>query len=266
MKPFRPIHLLAALAFVASCAFSQTPPAAPPQQQVLLGPTLRVAPPNPAEINEARQLLGALGFWVNFAEATAAGDNKQNQKFDASLRHALIAFQKLADRPRVGKLTPDELAALRAAKHVEALESGYAHLEIDLAHQVLLIIDGCGAALRILPISSGSGDWFTEGGRTRRAVTPTGRFAVQRKIAGWRKSALGLLYYPNYIYGGIAIHGNPSVPTQPASHGCIRIPMFASQAFADLAVIGLPVLVHDGSLPAEKVALAVVRRPTYEHR
>ncbi len=256
MKPFRPIHLLAVLAFVASCAFAQTPPTALPKR----APAMRAVPPQPEEINEARQLLGTLGFWVIFAEEKADGNSEQNQKFDASLRHALIAFQKLTDRPRTGKLTPDELQALRAAKRYEALESGYAHLEIDLAHQVLLVVDSCGACLRILPISSGSGAWFTEGGKTRRAVTPTGRFEVQRKIAGWRKSALGLLYYPNYIYGGIAIHGNPSVPTQPASHGCIRIPMFASQAFADMAAIGLPVLVHDGSLPAEKPAVIVVRK------
>ena len=69
---------------------------------------------------------------------------------------------------------------------------------------------------------------------------------MQRKIAGWRKSPLGLLYYPNYFHG-IAIHGNPAVPTFPASHICIRIPMFASKEFSVMAKAGMIVLVHDGT-------------------
>jgi lipoprotein-anchoring transpeptidase ErfK/SrfK len=28
-----------------------------------------------------------------------------------------------------------------------------------------------------------------------------------------------------YFFGGYAIHGYPSVPTGPASHGCLRIPI-----------------------------------------
>jgi peptidoglycan hydrolase-like protein with peptidoglycan-binding domain len=51
-------------------------------------------------------LLDALGYWVNL-DATEA---------DASLRHALIAFQKIAGRPRTGVLTQAELQALRQAK------------------------------------------------------------------------------------------------------------------------------------------------------
>jgi lipoprotein-anchoring transpeptidase ErfK/SrfK len=90
---------------------------------------------------------------------------------------------------------------------------------------------------------------FIEGGVTRRAITPTGRFKVTRKIEGWRKSPLGLLYYPNYIYDGIAIHGNPSVPARPASHGCIRIPMFAAEEFSQIAVIGMEVIVYDDIIP-----------------
>jgi hypothetical protein len=56
-----------------------------------------------------------------------------------------------------------------------------------------------------------------------------------------------LLYYPNYIYGGVAIHGNPSVPAHPASHGCIRIPMFAAREFSEIATIGMFVIVYDSN-------------------
>jgi len=57
--------------------------------------------------------------------------------------------------------------------------------------------------------------------------------------------------YPNYIYGGVAIHGNPSVPAFPASHGCIRIPMFASREFSQIATIGMVVIVYDSNTLAQ---------------
>jgi hypothetical protein len=127
------------------------------------------------------------------------------------------------------------------------LESNYPHVEVDIDRQVLFVVGCGGAPLRVLPISSGSGKLFTEGGETRRAITPRGRFKVYRKIEGWRKSPLGLLYYPNYITDGIAIHGNPSVPIYPASHGCLGIPMFASREFSEIATIGLVVIVYNAN-------------------
>jgi L,D-transpeptidase catalytic domain len=206
------------------------------------------------EISEARELLDQLGYWINL-------DVMGN---DVSLRHALIAFQKIESRERTGVLTIEELEALRVAQRPQALETGYPHIEIDLHRQVLFVIDVAGVPLRILPISSGSGEFFTEGGVTRQAVTPTGRFKVYRKIEGWRKSPLGLLYYPNYFYGGVAIHGNPSVPAHPASHGCIRIPMFASREFSEIATIGMVVIVYDSDPLAEadaaETAVASVRK------
>jgi hypothetical protein len=206
------------------------------------------------EISEARELLDQLGYWINL----------DVMGHDVSLRHALIAFQKIESRERTGVLTIEELEVLRVAQRPQALETGYPHIEIDLHRQVLFVIDVAGVPLRILPISSGSGEFFTEGGVTRQAVTTTGRFKVYRKIEGWRKSPLGLLYYPNYINGGIAIHGNPSVPAHPASHGCIRIPMFASREFSEIATIGMVVIVYDSDPLAEadaaETAVASVRK------
>jgi hypothetical protein len=193
------------------------------------------------EFSEARELLDQLGYWVN---VDVTGN-------DVSLRHALIAFQKIEGRERTGVLTIEDLEALRVAQAPRVLETGYPHIEIDLYRQVLFVVDVASVPLRILPISSGSGEFFTEGGVTRQAVTPTGRFKVYRKIEGWRKSPLGLLYYPNYIYDGIAIHGNPSVPARPASHGCIRIPMFASREFREIATIGTVVIVYESASLAE---------------
>lgn len=192
----------------------------------------------PDRVREAEQRLFDLGYWTGPID----------DRFDGGSQHALIAFQKVEGRARAGKLTTEELEALRLAKRPQARVTGYAHIEIDLHRQVLFIVDANGAVSKILPISTGTGEFFTAQGWTRRACTPCGEFTVYRKIAGWRKSPLGLLYYPNYITGGVAIHGSLSVPPEPASHGCIRIPMFAAKEFSELVPLGMKVIVHDGAV------------------
>lgn len=191
------------------------------------------------DIREAEQRLSELGYWTGPVDG----------KLDEGSRHALIAFQKVEGRQRTGKLTPAELEALRTATRPKPVESGFAHVEIDVDRQVLFIVDDSGAVTKILPVSTGTGKPFTASGWTRRACTPCGRFTIYRKIDGWRRSPLGLLYYPNYINGGIAIHGNPSVPAYPASHGCIRIPMFAAKEFSETIPLGTIVIIHEGLSP-----------------
>ena len=187
------------------------------------------------EIKTAEQQLSDLGYWTGEIDGS----------FDVATRQALIAFQKAERRKPTGVLTQEECAAISQAKPIVPRENTHAHFEVDLKRQILFLVDDKGVVSHILPISSGSGKDFTSQGWTRSAVTPVGRFKVYNKIKGWRESPLGLLYYPNYIVGGIAIHGNPSVPTRPASHGCIRIPMFAAVELSRLLPIGTEVLVYE---------------------
>ena len=191
---------------------------------------------SPKERSEAEQRLWDLGYWAGPVDG----------KFDSGSRHALIAFQKVEGRARTGKLTLDELKALRNANRPTPRHGHYAHVEIDLARQVLFVIDESGAVLRILPVSTGNEAQYMDHGQVHRAHTPTGVFKVLRKIKGWRMSSLGLLYYPSYIHNGIAIHGSLSVPAHPASHGCIRIPMFAAKELSSLVPVGMEVLIYDG--------------------
>jgi lipoprotein-anchoring transpeptidase ErfK/SrfK len=150
------------------------------------------------------------------------------------------ADQTSSNQPEAGELT-----AAESEGTIDALgEADYPRIDVDLSRQMLSVIDGSGNVTKVLPISSGSGKWYVSEGERRKAVTPTGRFSVYRKIPGWRKSPLGLMYYPVYIAGGVAIHGSPYVPRSPASHGCIRIPMHAAKAFYDTTPIGRVVLVH----------------------
>ena len=39
-----------------------------------------------------------------------------------------------------------------------------------------------------------------------------------------------VLYYPSYFLRGFAVHGYVDVPTYPASHGCVRIPIWVVAA------------------------------------
>lgn len=184
---------------------------------------------------EAEQLLSNLGYWTGPVD----GD------FDGGSRHALIAFQKVEGRQRTGKLTKAELQAMRVTTRPLPRRTGYPHIEIDLTRQVLFIVDAAGSIAHILPVCSGNEKTYVDHGQTHRAHTPRGKFTVLRKIAGWRRSSLGLLYYPNYIHSGIAIHGSLAMQVYPASHGCIRIPMFAAKELSEITSVGTEVIVYD---------------------
>ncbi len=160
-------------------------------------------------------------------------------------RTALIAFQKYEGRKVTGQLTRDEFEAITNAAAPEAKDAGYRHVEVDLDRQVLLLIDDDGAVKRVLPVSTGSNKHYREKGMSGLAYTPRGRFKIYAKIAGWRKSPLGLLYYPNYFSDGLAIHGNSSVPDTPASHGCIRVPNSAAIDLYQHLPVGTILLIYD---------------------
>jgi hypothetical protein len=142
--------------------------------------------------------------------------------FSYSLRDSVFAFQKVNRIGRDGVVGP---ATRKRLLEPVVPKPRYAepasHIEIDKTRQVLLDVRD-GKIAQILPVSTaGIAGYYT----------PAGRFAVYRKVTGWDRSPLGVLYDPLYFTGGYAIHGSPSVPPYPASHGCVRIPMWISPAF-----------------------------------
>ena len=175
-----------------------------------------------------------MGYWTGPVDG----------RFDPATRSALVAFQKWEGRPISSQLTLDELEAIRTSTSPKVRELGYSHVEVDVDRQVLLMVNDDGR-VRVLPISSGSDKPFVDEGQTSIAHTPRGRFLVYDKVVGWEKGPLRSMYYSNYISGGVAIHGYPTVPTQPESHGCIRIPLFAAREMSKLLPIGTIVLVYD---------------------
>ena len=187
-----------------------------------------------AEIKEAERRLSNLGYWPGPIDGI----------FDPATRTALIAFQKWEARPLTGRLTAAEIDAIRTSTPPYAMETGYAHVEVDVDRQVLLVVNDYGR-VRVLPVSTGSGKPFVDDGQTSVAYTPRGRFIVYDKLPGWEGGKNRSMYYTNYISGGVAIHGYASVPNEPASHGCIRIPLFAAREVSGLLPVGTIVLVYD---------------------
>ena len=144
---------------------------------------------------------------------------RRTGSFGSELVDSLYAFQKVQGLARTGIA---DAATWRALAHPRLARPRYAgpadHLEIDKGRQVLLAVRAGRLAL-IVPVSTaGIPGYFT----------PVGRFAIYRKVVGFDPSPLGTLFDPMYFTGGYAIHGNPSVPPYPASHGCVRVPMWVA--------------------------------------
>ena len=191
--------------------------------------------PTRAEVMQAERRLSEMGFWTGPVDGA----------IDGITRTALVAFQKWEGLEVTGRLTRADLEAIRDASPPQPRDAGYRHVEIDIDRQVMSLIDDDGTIVKIVPVSTGSGRRYNEKGKKGLAYTPKGRFRIYGKVSGWRKSPLGLLYYPSYFSDGLAIHGNPSVPSEPASHGCIRVPMFSSIEISKMMPVGTIVIIYD---------------------
>lgn len=168
--------------------------------------------------------LTARGFWLQ--------DLPGN--FGASTRHALVAFQKYSGLPRNGKLDALTRFVLGATldRAVPKVPKAGRSIEVDIARQILTVSEA-GRTVWVLDVSTGK----------KSTPTPRGSFVIQRQINGQRVSNLGQLWRPKYFTGGYALHGSPSVPATPASHGCVRLTNQEINFLWDsgLAPIGTPV-------------------------
>jgi peptidoglycan hydrolase-like protein with peptidoglycan-binding domain len=179
--------------------------------------------------------------------------------FGLATMYAVEGFQNLAGMRADGKVGPQVAAALADPPAVAPLvpDGEPTRVEVDKSRQLLFVWTN--NQLRLIShVSTGSGKTYcVDGSCNNKAITPEGAFRFMWRYSGWRESRLGKLYNPVYFTGsGVAVHGSPSVPTYPASHGCVRIPMHISEYFPSLVKRGDAVYVlagpgsHVGAPPA----------------
>jgi hypothetical protein len=189
----------------------------------------------PGVANLQHRLISA-GYWLPGIDGF----------YGDSTTQAVYAFQKANGLPRDGNIGPEDRGALDAGRRPVPHSTSGDLVEVDKGRQLLFIIRG-GQMHWTFNTSTGNNAPYSSGGATYRAVTPEGRFTFSRAIDGHRTSHLGTLYRPRYFTSaGHAIHGSPSVPPFPASHGCVRLSNAAINHIwaANLAPLGSQIWVH----------------------
>jgi N-acetylmuramoyl-L-alanine amidase len=154
-----------------------------------------------------------------------------DERFDARTGDAVLAFNKVQGRTRVRYVNESTWRALVSASRPRARSqtTGF-HIEVDKTKQVLYTVKD-GRITNILHVSTGQYEGWTR----------DGVFRVHGKVYGY---SVGHLYYPSYFDGLRAVHGWPDVPPYPASHGCVRVPMWSAVWISGRMPIGTEVRIY----------------------
>ncbi|MDX6569873.1 MAG: hypothetical protein QOH15_2451 [Gaiellales bacterium] len=147
---------------------------------------------------------------------------------------AVLAFQKAEGLPRTALADRVTLARLAIADAPKARHGGKGlHIEIDKARQILQLVRD-GRVTGTLHVSTGA-----------TGNTPVGHWNVLWKAPSthtWLGPAI--LFRTMTFHGGFAIHGFSPVPAYPASHGCVREPMWAANWTYEQTPVGTAVDVY----------------------
>ena len=153
-------------------------------------------------------------------------------RFDAGTARAVLAFRKVNGMRRISVANRRVYGRLfrgRGGFRLKYRRAGK-HVEFDKSRQVLVLARG-GRAERIYHASSGK----------RSTPTVFGTFRFYRKQ--WGTNSHGMVH-SIYFIRGYAIHGYKSVPTYPASHGCIRVPIPNARSIARWVRLGDRIFVY----------------------
>jgi lipoprotein-anchoring transpeptidase ErfK/SrfK len=157
------------------------------------------------------------------------------QTYSWELYDSVIAFQKAYRLPRTGVVGPQTWRRLgRAAPIPPRYRLPAAHIEVDKTRQILLDVRN-GQVVAVLPTSTGA-----------TGNTPEGKHRIRWKAPAtttWLGS--GILYRTmTFVGDSFAIHGWSSVPAYPASHGCVRIPIWTADWLYNRSAVGETVYVY----------------------
>jgi hypothetical protein len=148
-------------------------------------------------------------------------------RFTSSCKDAVMAFQKAYRLPRTYVVGYDDWRKLDGAVPIKPRHSGpTTHLEVDKGRQILMIVKS-GKVYGLICVSTGATN-----------NTPEGAFHIQQKHPYTTSGYGGILFRTMGFVGNFAIHGYVPVPPYPASHGCIREPMWAAAWVYDRSFVG----------------------------
>jgi len=137
--------------------------------------------------------------------------------FNSQCADSVMAFQKAYRLPRTYVFDGDDWRRLDGAEPVRPRFSGPStHIEVDKGRQILMVVKG-GAVYGLIAVSTGA-----------TGSTPEGSFHIQQKHPFTTSGYGGILFRTMGFVGNFAIHGYAPVPPYPASHGCIREPMWVA--------------------------------------
>jgi lipoprotein-anchoring transpeptidase ErfK/SrfK len=156
-------------------------------------------------------------------------------RWDYRTSQAIMAFQAWQGLARDGDPGPLTRAALLTAAAPAPRQTGTGRvIEVFRAKGVTLLVNDS-RLVRAVHSSSGKPG----------LQTPSGTYQVFRKERdSWSRPYRVWLPYASYFNGGIAFHGYSSVPSYPASHGCIRIPTSEAAFVYAFAKLGTRVVVY----------------------
>lgn len=184
---------------------------------------------------EARAGPGSGGVAVRLLQRSLARlgyITSEGGRYDATTALGVLAFRKVNRMSRTDSADERVFSELFRGRGGFRLRYPHArrHAEFDFARQVLVLADH-GRAQRIYPASSG------------KPSTPTvfGSFRFYRKQPGTNSHGM---FDSSYFIAGYAVHGYPDVPTYPASHGCIRVPMSEAVAIYGALALGERIMVY----------------------
>lgn len=151
--------------------------------------------------------------------------------FDESTALAVLAMRKVNDLPRTEEYDPALFTMLLQGRG--ALEPVHdqqgRYVEVDLSRQVMALIQD-GKPTDVFHVSTGA------------FGTPTGTYSFYEKSPGYNQKGM---YYSVYYSGNYATHGYYTVPTYPASHGCVRNPEVYSVFIYNWISLGDPIYIYE---------------------
>jgi peptidoglycan hydrolase-like protein with peptidoglycan-binding domain len=154
--------------------------------------------------------------------------------YTSEVADAVVAFQKAYGLSRDYVFGDSCWRKLETAKVIKArYASPSTHLEVDKGRQIAMVVKN-GTPYGIIAISSGA-----------TGNTPSGTFHIFIKSLWADSNYGGKLFRSMGFYRDFAMHGYSPVPPYPASHGCVREPMWVAQWMYDQSWVGETVYLYN---------------------